>query len=94
MIDYTNKDCCLNCCNFSFWDGDYCCVSHMQIHQYGFDIHYYPYMNEDIDNTMETPETCKDYSKFNNDISEMMYDEYKKYKELQKLCVQLESFVN
>ena len=88
--NYTNKDCCLNCCNFSFWDGDYCCVSHMQIHQYGFDIHHYPYMNEDIDNTMETPETCEDYSKCEND---WIIEEYKKYKELQKLCKKLESFV-
>ena len=93
MKDFTNKDCCLNCYNFEWWDGDYCCVPHLKIHQYGFDIHHYPYMNEDIDNTMQTPETCEDYLTLNNDWSDWIIEEYKKYKELQKLCKNLENFV-
>ena len=102
MIDYTNKECCLTCDGFCWWDGDYCCTKHMEIHQYGYGnenggFTAYPYMNEDIDNTMQTPETCEDYDYTHHagyPESENEYiKEYKKYKELQKLCKKLESFV-
>ena len=102
MKDFTNKKCCLTCDGFCWWDGDYCCTKHMKIHQYGYGnenggFTAYPYMNEDIDNTMQTPETCEDYDYTHHagyPESENEYiKEYKKYKELQKLCKKLESFV-
>lgn len=34
MKDFTHIDCCINCENFCFWDGDYCCLPNFMIHQY------------------------------------------------------------
>ena len=89
------KDCCLNCHDFRFWDDDYCCITKMKIHQYGYDNENggygaYTFMNEDIDNTMETPETCKDYS---FDDNKEYIEEYKKFKEWDRLYKQLEAHV-
>ena len=99
MDDYTNKDCCLNCHGFSWWDGDYCCISCMEIHQYGFGNENggytaYPFMNSDIDKTMKTPETCKYYSKVDNNPKYNQYmEEYKKFKKFDKLCNELNQYV-
>ena len=100
MKDYTNKDCCLNCEGFCWWDGDYCCTKHMEIHQYGYGnknggYTSYPFMNEDIDNTMETTETCEDYDKitYNPKLNQYI-DQYKKFKEFDKLCKQLYNHVH
>lgn len=83
------RKCCLNCQGFAFWDGDYCCVPNMSIHQFGNgDI----YMNEDIDNTMQTDETCEEYE-YSNKHPEYE-EEYKKFKEWQKLCKQLEDHIS
>lgn len=88
MKNYKNEKCCLNCDSFHWWDGDYCCIRKWKIHQYGYGhenggFFAYPGMNEDIDNTMKTPETCKEYeyTSHNEDIEE----EYKKFKEYQKM---------
>ena len=76
IIDFTNKDCCLNCECFCFWDGDYCCFPHMQIHQYG--AYQYREFNHnpnkgfsadtrmfgDIDKTMVLGKDCEDYKKW------------------------------
>lgn len=76
IIDFTNKDCCLNCECFCFWDGDYCCFPHMQIHQYGADqYHEFNHnpnkgffadtrMFGDIDKTMVLGKDCEDYKKW------------------------------
>lgn len=86
--DYRNKKCCLNCKNFVWWDGDYCCVSDMKIHQYGFGNQNggylgTTYMNEDIDNTMQTPETCDDYEHtFKNIYINLEYSKFKEYQEM------------
>ena len=93
MKDFTNKDCCLNCQGFCFWDGDYCCSLQMKIHQYGLGNGFH-YMTRDIDNTMKGPDTdrpCEDYVRclYSDDIIE----EYKKFKEWDRLCDQLEKHV-
>lgn len=69
------KRCCLNCGGFVWWDGDYCCVRHMDIHQYGYKNGIW--MNEDIIRTMETPETCEDYD-YNALHAELYEPEFKK----------------
>lgn len=90
------KKCCLNCAGFCWWDGDYCCTKEMSIHQYGYPNGFW--MNEDIDNTMETPETCEEYEYRHHDTypeSENIYiKEYKKFKEWKNLCKQLENHIN
>lgn len=84
--DFSNVDCCLNCKNFRWWDGDYCCVADMKIHQFGFGNQnggYFgtTYMNEDIDNTMQTPETCDDWKKYIH--HQYIQKEYLKFKDFQ-----------
>lgn len=94
MKDYTNTKCCLNCNAFCWWDGDYCCTIKMKIHQYG----YYPkngytaWFNEDIDNTMETPDTCPKYI-YDIYNKQCYIEEYKKFKEWERLCQQLHDHV-
>lgn len=93
MKNFCDKECCLNCSHFAFWDGDYCCTAEMKIHQFGFadDI----FFNVDIDNTMETPDTCGDYDeRYSKEISDMYMDEYKKWKEWDILCNQLKEHVS
>lgn len=96
--DFTNKKCCLTCDGFCWWDGDYCCTQKMDIHQFGYSNGNW--FNEDIDNTMQTSETCKDY-----EYTHMTHDkyteftngyikEYKKFKEWDRLCKQLEDHVS
>lgn len=90
--DFTNKECCITCNGFCWWDGDYCCIKKMKIHQYGILYPYgYPWMNEDIDNTMKTLETCEEYEydPYNYEYIE----EYKNFKKWDKLCKQLENHV-
>lgn len=81
--DFTNKDCCINCENFCYWDGDYCCFPHFMIHQYNI-TYYSEYDNKpnkgyfsdnrmfnDIDNTMMGPDTdkqCQDYVKWGTNM--------------------------
>ena len=108
--DFTNKDCCINCENFCFWDGDYCCFPNFKIHQYN--ITYYPefdskpnkgYFSDnrmfgDIDNTMVLGKDCEDYHKWGTymyvpDCPNDHLEEYKKFKEWDKLCHQLEQHV-
>lgn len=95
--DYTNKDCCLNCDGFCFWDGDYCCTKLMEIHQYGIRSNdsfiAQPWMNQDIDNTMLLKEECKDYNKvvYNQNTDNEYIKEYKKWKEWDRLCKQYEN---
>lgn len=93
MKNFCDKKCCLNCSHFAFWDGDYCCTAEMKIHQFGFadDI----FFNVDIDNTMETPDTCGDYDeRYSKKISDMYMDEYKKWKEWDILCNQLKEHIS
>lgn len=96
MKDFCNKKCCLTCRHFAFWDGDYCCASEMNIHQFNFNDGIW--MNKDIDNTMETPDTCEDYEdRYIPKIEgyqNMYVEEYKKWKEWDKLCYQLNQHVN
>lgn len=94
--DYSHKSSCLTCNGFCWWDGDYCCTMKMKIHQYG-----YPngiWFNRDIDKTMETPETCEDYSYRHHERypeSENEYiEEYKKFKIWDRLYKQLEDHVS
>ena len=99
LKDFLNKKCCLNCDGFCWWDGDYCCTKEMKIHQYGMLYPYgYWWMNSDIDKTMETPETCKDYEYTHHEKypeSDNPYiKEYEKFKEWDKLCKQLEEHVS
>ena len=93
--DFSDKKCCLNCDGFCWWDGDYCCTMEMKIHQYCYP--HQIWFNRDIDKTMETPETCEDYHYKNHEKypeSENEYmQEYKKFKEWDKLCYQLEQHV-
>ena len=96
MKDFTNKKCCLTCDGFCFWDGDYCCFPNFMIHQYGWS--HQIWMDSDIDKSMKTPETCKDYSyrhheRYPESENEFI-KEYKKFKEWDKLCYQLEQHVN
>ena len=95
MKDFTNKKCCLNCDGFCWWNGDYCCTKEMFIHQYGYKNG--PWFNEDIDNTMETPDTCEDYEYTHHETypesNNPYIKEYKKFKEWDKLCRQLENHV-
>lgn len=84
--DFSNVDCCLNCKNFTWWDGDYCCVSDMKIHQFGFGNQnggYFgtTYMNEDIDNTMKIKEECDDWEKYNH--RQYIQKEYLKFKDFE-----------
>ena len=94
--DFSNKKCCLTCDGFCWWDGDYCCTMEMKIHQYGWP--HQIWFNGDIDKTMETPETCEDYSYRHHEKypeSENEYiEEYKKFKIWDKLCWQLEQHVS
>ena len=97
MIDYRDRECCLTCQGFAFWDGDYCCIRKWKIHQYGYGhenggFFAYPWMNEDIDNTMKTPETCKDYKK-NNSKYQLYTSEYKKFKQFQELQEQYDKVI-
>ncbi len=110
LKDFSNKKCCLNCDGFCWWDGDYCCTKEMKIHQYG--IQYYPEFDHnpnkgyfadtrmfgDIDNTMQTPETCEDYDYRHHETypeSDNIYiKEYKKFKEWDRLCKQLKDHVS
>jgi len=93
--DFSYKKCCLNCDGFCYWDGDYCCIKEMSIHQYGNESEQ---MTCDIDNTMQTPETCKKYKYAHHEKypkSDNLYiKEYKKFKEWDKLCKQLEDHVS
>jgi len=93
--DFTNKKCCLTCDGFCWWDGDYCCTQEMKIHQYG-----YPngvWFNKDIDKTMKTPDNCKLYRYRHHqtypESDNEFIKEYKKFKEWDKLCQQLENHV-
>ena len=111
MKDFTYKDCCINCENFCFWDGDYCCFPNFKIHQYN--ITYYPeydtkpnkgYFSDnrmfgDIDNTMVLGKDCEDYHKWGTymyvpDCPNDHLEEYKRFKEWDKLCHQLEQHVS
>ena len=103
LIDYSRKKCCLTCDGFCWWDGDYCCTKEIKIHQFGYGNENgghtaYPFMNRDIDKTMETPETCEDYEYCHHEKypeSENDYiRQYKKFKEWDRLCWQLEEHVN
>lgn len=90
--DFSNKDCCLNCQGFVFWDGDYCCFPNFKIHQYGYSNGIW--MNEDIDNTMKTPETCEDYEKITYpSILNEYLAEYKKFKEYQEMINNYNKFI-
>ncbi len=94
--DYRNKKCCLNCKHFVLWDSDYCCISNMKIHQYGYGRQNggyfgYTYMNEDIDNTMQTPETCDDYKHTSKNIDINL--EYSRFKEYQEMINNYNKFI-
>lgn len=94
--DFSDKKCCLNCDGFCWWDGDYCCTMEMKIHQYCWP--HQIWFDRDIDKTMETPETCEDYhykhhEKYPESENEYI-QEYKKFKEWDKLCYQLEQHVS
>lgn len=100
MKNWNTCDCCLNCRNFSFWDGDYVCPWHWELHQAGYQNKggyiINTWMNEDIDQTMQTPETCPDYDK-NNDIEERnnwMHDEYARFMKWKEEKALLNSFVH
>ena len=97
--DFSHKKCCLNCNGFCWWDGDYCCAKEMKTHQDGILYPYgYQWMNSDIDKTMKTPETREDYKYAHHEKyheSDNQYiKEYKKFKEWDKLCKQLEDHVS
>ena len=102
--DFTKKDCCINCEAFCWWDGDYCCTMKMKIHQYGYGNEnggYFanPYMNRDIDNTMQLGKNCEDYRKWGTymyvpNCPNEHLEEYKRFKEWDKLCYQLEQHVS
>lgn len=64
---------CLNCENFAFWDGDYCCLAKFVILDEGDENNDF---TEDILRTMKTEDECVDYKK--------SYDESIKYKEYKK----------
>jgi hypothetical protein len=104
-VDYTHKDCCLNCQAFCWWDDMWVCTMQMKIHQYGIgnvDRGYVsnPWMTHDIDITMKTPKTCEDYMhevsnewQSKENTSSYIIEEYKKMKELEKLEIDLENHV-
>ena len=76
MKDFTHIDCCINCENFCFCDGDYCCLPNFMIHQYN--VTNYPELDNkpnkgffsdsrmfrDIDRTMKLGKDCEDYHKW------------------------------
>ena len=92
---FSNIPCCLNCDGFFFWDGDYCCFPNFKIHQYGWP--HQIWFDRDIDKTMQTPETCEDYSyRHHERYPESQNEfkrEYRKFKEWDRLCYQLEQHV-
>ena len=52
--DYTNKDCCINCEGFCFWDSDYCCFPQMKIHQYNIRYSKEAKQEDTIHNNIKT----------------------------------------
>lgn len=110
MKDFTHIDCCINCENFCFCDGDYCCLPNFMIHQYN--VTNYPELDNkpnkgffsdsrmfrDIDRTMKLGKDCEDYHKWGtymyvHDCPNTYLEEYKKFKEWDRLCYQLEQHV-
>lgn len=96
--DFSHKKCCLNCDGFCWWDGDYCCTKEMKIHQYGILYPYgYMWMNKDIENTMQTPETCIEYNyrhhKRYPESDNEYIKEYRKFREWQDLIYKYESHI-
>ena len=94
--DFTNIDCCINCEGFCFWDGDYCCFPNFKIHQYGWP--HQLWMDGDIDKTMVLGKDCEDYHKWGTymyvpNCHNEYLEEYKKFKEWDKLCYQLEQHI-
>lgn len=67
-MDKVEKN-CINCGNFAWWDGDYCCLSKMKI------LCSSPKgeMNEDILTSMDVNKKCKDWKK----AQEFQYKMYK-----------------
>ena len=95
--DFSNKKCCLTCDGFCWWDGDYCCTMEMKIHQYCWP--HQIWFDRDIDKTMVLGKNCKDYHKWGtymyvSNCPNEFLEEYKKFKEWDKLCWQLEQHVN
>lgn len=54
-----NKENCINCNNFAWWDGDYCCIAKFLILQESPKGEF----TKEILQTMKTSEECIDYKK-------------------------------
>lgn len=68
---------CINCSNFGWWDGDYCCVKHMKILQesHGGDF------NDDILMSIVLNKGCRDWDENNNPQFLDLFNKFLKTKE-------------
>lgn len=74
---YTPHGNCINCENFTWWDGDYCCLKKMLILQSSPNGEF----NDDILRNMKYSDNCMDYTKTANkshEIYETAFNEYVK----------------
>lgn len=60
------KENCINCNNFAWWDGDYCCLSKRLILQPSPDGEF----SSEILKTIQTSDECIDYDKSENSVYE------------------------
>ena len=79
MLAELPKKNCLNCANFAWWDGDYCCVAKFKLFQEAKDRKF----NEDILAAIESNKNCKKWKKANVEITEIymeLFNEFMKIK--------------
>lgn len=63
---------CLNCENFAFWDGDYCCLSNFTIL---CESNKNGDFTNDILHTLKTKDDCVDWKKNESDFHIKLYKE-------------------
>lgn len=68
---------CINCADFAWWDGDFCCVGHTKILQESPDGKF----NKNILMSLRLNKNCKDY-KINDNKVQLIYQ--KKFDEFLK----------
>lgn len=79
---------CLKCSSFAWWDGDYVCVAKFKILN---DVHNEHMFDDNLIKTIKKcQENCDEFKPSSNKLMLDMYkEEYRKWKELYDLKMQL-----
>lgn len=75
MLNELPKKNCLNCANFAWWDGDYCCTDKFKVLQESKDGKF----NNDIIYALENNKDCSKWKKGNEKLVSMRMEAFNKY---------------